>query len=228
MILIQRKLKLAVRTASKHVFILTCTFPTFLSLSLLYFSPLSLLTLEIRQRIEYTSEWDANWHDSDQQDSASRQNRQLFSSYYKYTRSIFKKILRTNESLYYHQHTLYRNILSWIIIQFIRVHIKRCNPLQQWSDESSTNYLPLLRNRYPDRAQQSTSTPPLRQRENTKNVSLHLSRFLIMPVSHGVERISLATSNHGNTLACSWPRNVVTPLERDGVATIIKVSRSLR
>lgn len=37
MILIQRKLKLAVRTASKHVFILTCIFPTFLSLSLVFF-----------------------------------------------------------------------------------------------------------------------------------------------------------------------------------------------
>lgn len=37
MILIQRKLKLGVRSASKHVFILSCIFPTFLSLSLVFF-----------------------------------------------------------------------------------------------------------------------------------------------------------------------------------------------
>lgn len=46
----------------------------------------------------------------------------------------------------------------------------------------------------------------LSKREEAKNVSLHLRRFLIVPVSHGAERTSFATSAMETPLREPAPR----------------------
>lgn len=157
MILIQRNLNLLyIVHISKHIFVSYPIFPTFLSLSLSHiFSSLFLLTLEIRQKIEY-SRWtgreltrlEKRWSARFSKSSEHRSNCFLCIIRYIYIHALYFSIF-SDDLLYLYIRKKYkvsRNFTKYLIenILFVSIHFLKKSYILLSSTHHDTFYHGLL------------------------------------------------------------------------------------